>query len=561
MLTDKKMLPIGIEFFDTMMRKNYYYVDKTGLIVDLLQHQAGVTLFTRPRRFGKSLNMSMLENFFSIDKDQSIFAGLRISEETALCEQYMGKYPVIFISLKGIQADCFEDARALAVGIICREAGRHYCLYDSPELTASDHKAYEELLCQDMDNHTLHSSLLVLSQLLERHYGRKTILLIDEYDVPLAKAHAYGYYAQMVTLIRNLFEYGLKTNSSLEMAVLTGCMRVSRESIFTGLNNLRVLGVGDARLDEYFGFTDGEVRDMLAYYDLLEHYEKIREWYDGYRFGRVNVYCPWDVVNYCDLLRSDPEAEPENFWANSSGNSIVRDLIEYSGNASVQDELERLVNGEAIEKTIRQDLTYPEMNDSIDNIWSVLYTTGYLTSQGKCSGNRIRLIIPNMEVRTIFADQILGLFEENVQSDAEGRRRLWNALRQGDVRTVEECLNDYLARTISVRDTAVRNILKENFYHGLLVGILSMKDDWRVNSNSESGDGYGDILVRDRDRRFAMVIEVKYAEDGDMESAARAALRQIEEKRYAEVLQREKFTDIRKYGIAFRLKECAVALE
>ena len=560
MMTDKKMLPIGIEFFDTMMRKDYYYIDKTGLIVDLLRNQAGVTLFTRPRRFGKSLNMSMLENFFSIEKDQSIFNGLRVSEEKALCERYMGKYPVISVSLKGIQADCFEDARALAVGIICREAGKHACLLDSPELAASDHKAYENLLCQDMDNNTLHSSLLVLSQLLERHYGRKVILLIDEYDVPLAKAHEKGYYDQMVTLIRNLFEYGLKTNCSLEMAVLTGCMRISKESIFTGLNNLCVMSIGNLEFAEYFGFTDEEVRRMLEYYGLSDHYETIRDWYDGYHFGGTGVYCPWDVINYVRLLCSDPEAEPENFWANSSGNSIVRRLIEYSGNASVQDEIERLINGETIEKTIRQDLTYPEMYDSIDNIWSVLYTTGYLTQEGRRRGNRLRLVIPNMEVRTIFADQILGMFDENVRSDRESMRLLWEAMEQGDVPGIEESLNDYLARTISIRDTAVRNILKENFYHGLLVGILSMKDDWRVNSNTEAGDGYSDILVRDRNRRFAMVIEVKYAEDGDVESSARAALQQIEEKRYAEVLQREKFTDIRKYGIAFHLKECAAVL-
>ena len=560
MMTDKKMLPIGIEFFDTMMKDNYYYIDKTGLIVDLLKNKAGVTLFTRPRRFGKSLNMSMLENFFSIEKDQSIFNGLRVSEEKALCERYMGKYPVISVSLKGIQADCFEDARALAVGIICREAGKHACLLDSPELAASDHKAYENLLCQDMDNNTLRSSLLVLSQLLERYYGQKVILLIDEYDVPLAKAHEKGYYDQMVTLIRNLFEYGLKTNSSLEMAVLTGCMRISKESIFTGLNNLCVMSIGNPEFAEYFGFTDEEVRRMLEYYGLSDHYETIRDWYDGYQFGGTGVYCPWDVINYVRLLCSDPEEEPENFWANSSGNSIVRRLIEYSGNASVQDEIERLINGETIEKTIRQDLTYPEMYDSIDNIWSVLYTTGYLTQGGRRRGNRLRLVIPNMEVRTIFADQILGMFDENVRSDRESMRLLWEAMEQGDVPGIEESLNDYLARTISIRDTAVRNILKENFYHGLLVGILSTKDDWRVNSNTESGDGYSDILVRDRNRRFAMVIEVKYAEDGDVESAAMAALRQIEEKRYAEILQREKFTDIRKYGIAFHLKECAAVL-
>ena len=559
-MTDQKMLPIGVEFFDTMMRKDYYYIDKTGLIVDLLQHQAGVTLFTRPRRFGKSLNMSMLENFFSIEKDQSIFAGLRVSEEKNLCEQYMGQYPVISVSLKGIQADCFENARAVMESTVRDAAMNYYCLKTSRLLSQEQKKAYIQLLQPVMNYDTLTGSLKTLSRLLELHYNRKVILLIDEYDVPLAKAHEKGYYDQMVTLIRNLFEQGLKTNPSLEMAVLTGCMRISKESIFTGLNNLSVMSVSHTEFSEYFGFTDAEVRQMLAYYGLTEHYGTIRDWYDGYRFGSTDVYCPWDVVNYVRLLRSDPEAEPENYWANSSGNSIVRRLIEYSGNASVQDELERLVNGETIEKVVRQDLTYPEIYNSIDNIWSVLYTTGYLTRQGKSRGNRMRLVIPNMEVRTIFADQILGLFEENVRSDGESMRRFWEAMKEGDVPGIEESLNDYLARTISIRDTAVRNILKENFYHGLLVGILSMKDDWRVNSNSESGDGYSDILVRDRNRRFAMVIEVKYAEDGDVESAARAALRQIGEKRYAEVLQREKFTEIRKYGIAFHLKECAAVL-
>ena len=559
-MTNKKMLPIGIEFFDTMMRKDYYYVDKTGLIVDLLRHQAGVTLFTRPRRFGKSLNMSMLENFFSIEKDQDIFAGLCVSEEKDLCEQYMGKYPVISVSLKGIQADSFETARDHAVWMIRNAAEKEYFLKESDRLTQDQKESYAELLKSDMNDGALHRGLLTLSQLLETYYGRKVILLIDEYDVPLAKAHEKGYYDHMVTLIRNLFENGLKTNSSLEMAVLTGCMRISKESIFTGLNNLRVCTVSDVEFEEYFGFTDAEVRQMLDYYGLTDRYETIRDWYDGYRFGGINVYCPWDVVNYVSLLRSDPEAVPENYWANSSGNSIVRRLIEYSGNASVQDEIERLINGETIEKMVRQDLTYPEIYNSIDNIWSVLYTTGYLTQEGRRRGNRLRLVIPNMEVRTIFADQILGLFEENVRSDGDSRRRLWDALREGDVPEIEESLNDYLARTISIRDTAVRNILKENFYHGMLVGILRMEDDWRVNSNTEAGDGYSDILVRDRNRRFAMVIEVKYAEDGDVESAARAALRQIKEKRYTEVLQREKFTDIRKYGIAFHLKECAVAL-
>ena len=557
-MTNKKMLPIGIEFFDTMIRKDYYYIDKTGLIVDLLRNQAGVTLFTRPRRFGKSLNMSMLENFFSIEKDQSIFAGLRVSEEKALCEQYMGKYPVISVSLKGIQADSFEDARALAVGVICQEARKHYCLFDSPELAPSDHEAYRNLLRQDMDNYTLHRGLLVLSQLLERHYGRKVILLIDEYDVPLAKAHAYGYYDPMVKLIRNLFEYGLKTNSSLEMAVLTGCMRISKESIFTGLNNLCVLSVSSDEFGGYFGFTDEEVRRMLEYYGLMDHYETIRGWYDGYRFGDTDVYCPWDVMNYVRALRANPNAFPENFWINTSGNDAVRRFIRSSGDQATKREIEALVAGETIEKEIHQELTYGDMYDTIDNLWSVLYTTGYLTHRDRITGTRFRLAIPNYEVRSIYTTQIMDLFKENVRKDGTTALGFCDALYEGDAKEAEKILGRYLRTTISIRDVAVREPYKENFYHGVVLGILSVKESWACFSNRESGEGYSDILIEPVDLDLGMVIELKYPQNGDLDAACEEALDQIEEKNYIAELEDEGYERILKYAIACYKKRCRV---
>ena len=559
-MTDQKMLPIGVEFFDTMMRKNYYYIDKTGLIVDLLQHQAGVTLFTRPRRFGKSLNMSMLENFFSIEEDQGIFAGLRIMGETALCEQYMGKYPVISISLKGIQADCFETARALAAFMIQGAAERAGCLRESDHLTSQQRQKYYKLLDMDMDDYTLHSGLLTLSQLLECHYGRKVILLIDEYDVPLAKAHAYGYYDRMVTLIRNLFEYGLKTNGSLEMAVLTGCMRVSKESIFTGLNNLRVQAISDPDFDEYFGFTDEEVCQMVEYYGLTDCYETIRDWYDGYRFGDTDVYCPWDVLNHVANLRSNPKAFPENFWSNTSGNDAVRRFIRSSGDQATKREIEALVAGETIEKEIHQELTYGDMYDTIDNLWSVLYTTGYLTHRERLSATTFRLAIPNYEIRSSYTTQIMDLFKENVRKDGTTALSFCDALYEGDAKEAEKILGRYLRTTISIRDTAVREPYKENFYHGVVLGILSVKESWACFSNRESGEGYSDILIEPVDLDLGMVIELKYPQNGDLDAACEEALNQIEEKDYIAELEDEGYEHILKYAIACYKKRCRIML-
>lgn len=554
------MLPIGVDNFEKLIKNNYYYVDKTPMIADLLRDRGEVNLFTRPRRFGKSLNMSMMESFFSLNTDKSVFEGLKISEEKNLCAEHMGKYPVISISLKEAYADGYDLAFREVAGEIVNCARKFYYLKESDRLIPEDREAYCALLKEEMDASTLFKSLLTLSQLLEKHHGQKVIILIDEYDVPLAKADEYGYYDQMILLVRKLMSYCLKSNSSLQFAVLTGCMRVSKESIFTGLNNLRVLSISDVRFDEYFGFTDADVREMLAYYTLSGRYETVREWYDGYRFGNVNVYCPWDVINYCDRLLSDPDAEPENFWINSSGNDVVRRFIQCGKNAAVKNEIEKLVNGEAIEKTISQELTYPELYDSVENIWSVLFTTGYLTQKGRIGGNRFRLVIPNQEVRQIYIIQILQFFKENVRGDGQTLNRFCSALEKGDAPEVERCFDTYLKRSISIRDTASPRPMKENFYHGILIGILGIREDWVISSNRESGEVYSDIMVETEDSELAVIIEIKYAEDGDLDAACRKALRQIADRHYGEDLE-EEYRNVLKYGIACYKKRCRVMLE
>ena len=558
----RKKLPIGIDNFEKIRTNDFYYVDKSGLIIDLLEGWCEVTLFTRPRRFGKSLNISMLESFFAPDTDKSIFDGLRISKETQLCEEYMGQYPVISVSLKDINASGYDTAAAMAVSLV-REAAQKYenVLLHSTALSASEKEDYSRLLSYDMPEQVLYRSLKTLSRLLEKHYGRKVIILIDEYDVPLAKAHEQGYYDQMVLLIRNLFEQTLKSNSSLQFAILTGCMRISKESIFTGLNNLRVLGIADERSDEAFGFTDQEVKELLAYYDLSDRYEEVREWYDGYHFGSEHVYCPWDVINYIDHARYSAHPVPENYWVNSSGNAVVRRFIERSSNVRLRGELEELVNGGAVEKTLRQDLTYPEMYTSEDNLWSVLFTTGYLTQQERLGGNRFRLVLPNREIRSIYTEQIMEWFRDSVESDGESLRRICDALCRGDADEVQACFNNYLERTISIRDTYTRKDRKENFYHGILIGILGLKETWEISSNEEAGRGYSDIIVRDTRARLAIVIEVKYDEDGDLEAAANRALKQIDDKHYADKLGKGPFDRILKYGVACYQKECRVVAQ
>ena len=556
----KKKLPIGIENFEEIRKEDFYYIDKTGLIVELLHNWGAVNLFTRPRRFGKSLNMSMLEHLFSLDGDKSIFEGLKISKETALCEEYMGKYPVISVSLKGIDALNFEMAFRMGARAVRRTASKVQYLLESDALSESDKMEYQSLLDSNMDESTFCDSLRILSEMLEKHHGTKVILLIDEYDVPLAKAHANGYYDQMLSLIRSLLGEALKTNNSLKLAVLTGCLRISKESIFTGLNNLKVLTVADERFDDYFGFTDKEVRELLEYYDVADHYEEVKRWYDGYQFGNEEVYCPWDVLNHCDRIRSEPHVQPENYWINTSSNDAVKRFIEESANAATKREIERLIAGEVIIKEIHQELTYSEIYQTIDNIWSLLFTTGYLTQRGKAEGKQMKLAIPNLEIRDIFETQIMEFFKENVRKDGDMLNRFCNALQNENAESVEQIFNDYLRKTISIRDTAVRTEMKESFYHGILLGILGVKNQWGISSNREMGEGYADILAEPDTGDMGIIIEVKYAHNGDLDAACREALKQIEYTRYEDDLADDGVENILKYGIACYKKRCRVML-
>lgn len=556
----KKKLPIGIDDFEKLRVDDFYYVDKTGLIQDVLNNWAEVNLFTRPRRFGKSLNMSMLEHFFSLDGDKSVFDGLKISEETKLCEEHMGKYPVISVSLKGIDARTYETAFQQAVYVIIEAVSKFYFLLESEKLNEQDKADYRRLLDEQMNEALFGGSLKKLSGLLEKHYGTKVILLIDEYDVPLAKAFENGYYDQMILVLRSLLGEALKTNGSLKFAVLTGCMRISKESIFTGLNNLKVLTIADERFDEYFGFTDKEVRELLEYYEVAEHYDTVKEWYDGYRFGSAEVYCPWDVLNYCDKVRFESSAQPENYWINTSSNNAVRKFIEESANATTKREIERLVDGEVITKEIHQELTYPEMYKTIDNIWSLLFMTGYLTQRGKPEGRRFKLAIPNLEIRDVYVTQIMEYFKENVRKDGDTLNRFCDALKDCDVENVEKIFTEYLRRTISIRDTGARKEMKENFFHGILLGILGVKDSWGISSNREMGEGYADILAEPNTGDVGIIIEVKYAHDGNMEAACREALKQIEYTKYEDDLEDDGVENILKYGIACYKKRCKVML-
>ena len=557
---EKKRLPVGLENFEQIIKDNYYYVDKTRLISELIRNGGMVNLFTRPRRFGKTLNMSMLEYFFSIEGDKSIFDGLEILKDPKLCDEYMGKYPVISVSLKGINAAAYEGAFDFAVQIMQRAAEAFQFLCDSECLSEHDKEAYKKLLDSNMSEAVFCSGLRRLSELLAKHYGTKVILLIDEYDVPLAKAFANGYYDQMVFLIRNLLEQALKTNSSLKLAVLTGCMRISKESIFTGLNNFTTFTIADVDFDEYFGFTDQEVRDLLTYYECADKYESIKEWYDGYRFGNVDVYCPWDVVSYLRSLRTNREAIPQNYWINTSSNAEVKEFIRQSKNLTTKREIERLMAGESITKTIHPELTYKEMYESIENIWSVLFATGYLTQSGQVDARKFKLRIPNLEIRDIFKTQIMEYFKESVAKDGDMLGRFCKALKNGEEKKVEDIFESYLKKTISIRDTFVRKEMKENFYHGILLGILGIKEEWGVFSNQETGESYSDILIETENSETAILIEVKYAGDGNLDVACERALKQVEERKYDEELRENGVDKILKYGIACYMKRCKVKL-
>ena len=556
-----KKLPVGIENFEQLRREDFYYVDKTGLIRDLLNNWGSVNLFTRPRRFGKTLNMSMLKHFFEIGADRTLFDGLAISEETELCEAYMGKYPVVFVSLKGVDGLTFEGAYKMLRRILRSEISRLGFLMQSERIAEDDKRPFERFLKEQETMDDVQESLRMLSSLLYQHYSQKVILLIDEYDVPLDKAFQHGYYNEMVTLIRSMFGQALKTNDCLQFAVLTGCLRVSKESIFTGLNNFKVLSIADARFDEHFGFTDAEVKMLLDDYNLTEHYAETKEWYDGYRFGSVDVYCPWDVINHVDRLVGEPNAEPQAYWINTSGNDLVKRFVD-KADKTTQGEIERLIAGEAIEKAVRLELTYNEIDNSIDNLWSVLFTTGYLTQAGKAARGVYKLIIPNREVREVFIFQIQEWFKKTVVQDEKPMQAFCQAFLNGNAEEIQKRLTIILGKMISIMDTKARDDQKENFYHGLLLGLLRSEPNWLILSNAESGDGFSDILIEPEDPDAGIVIEVKYSPTlAGMETACEAALEQIKEKRYDERLRNEGRENITAFGIAFCKKRCKAVFE
>lgn len=563
-MENRLKLPVGIENFEEIRRNQYYYIDKTKLIEQLFDSLGKVSLFTRPRRFGKTLNMSMLKSFFEIGTDPSLFDGLYISKNQNLCKQHLGQYPVIFLSLKGVEGLSFSEARRRCIQLIKREVERFYVLKDSQRLLDIDKIKYCQLLemkDQPEEVDIIISSIKTLSDLLYKHYGKKAVILIDEYDVPLDKAFQYGYYREMVHFIRGLLGEVLKTNDSLAFAVLTGCLRVSKESIFTGLNNFKILSITDTRFDEQFGFTDTEVRTLLSDYQMEDRFAEVKEWYDGYHFGNADVYCPWDVVNFVDRAKDDREARPEAYWINTSGNELVKRFID-KANKTTKSEIERLINGEAIEKELRLELTYEEIDQSIENLWSVLFTTGYLTQTGKPKDGAYRLIIPNREVREVFRLQINEWFKKSIFSNTERLTAFWKAFEEGDTEGIEQYLNRILSNSISVFDTKARKEEKESSYHNLLVGILSGNADWLVKSNVEAGEGFADIIVETDDPDEGIVVELKYTKNFDeLKAASQKALDQIRDRRYQEYLLNDDRKNIRLYGITFCKKRCCAISE
>ena len=555
----QKKLPIGIENFEDMIKENYYYVDKTGLLKQLLNEHGLVNLFTRPRRFGKSLNMSMLKYFFEIGNDQAIFEGLEISKDKELCDQYQGKFPVISVSLKGAKAGNYEDAKAMMKYIMAAESRRLYARMSGDKLSEKQKEQMKSLMSDNMKDTELMTALWILSSILKEYYGKKVIILIDEYDVPLDKAFENNYYNEMIILLRNMLEQSLKTNDNLYMAVLTGCLRIARESIFTGLNNFNIFSITDQYFDEYFGFTDKEVKEILQYYKVPEAFNQTKKWYDGYRFGNTDIYCPWDVINHCRALKVEPDATPQPYWINTSGNYIVKRFIE-KANQQTRREIEQLIEGKAIQKEIRLELTYNELDSTIENLWSVLFATGYLTQQGKPQGRTYSLIIPNESIRQIFIEQIQEWFKETTRKDENRLKDFCKAFEEGNAEAIEEQFNNYLMKTISIRDTFTTK--KENFYHGVLLGLLSYDPDWYITSNQESGDGYSDIMIEAEQARIGIIIEVKYAENiKTLDKACQKALKQIKEKNYDQKLEEEGYETILNYGIACYKKRCKILVD
>ncbi len=565
-MTEKVKLPMGIENFKEIRTQGFYYVDKTGLIKTLMENLGKVNLFTRPRRFGKTLNMSMLKNFFEVDNDNMIFNGLEIAREKELCEEYMGKFPVISITLKGATGENFEEAKVMLRRIIGKEAMRFQFLLESNKIDDTERSQYRALINTDktgtftMSDDLLKDSLLMLSHFLQKHYGQDTVILVDEYDVPLDKAYQAGYYNSMVEFIRGLFGNAFKTNDSLKFAILTGCLRISKESIFTGLNNFSVYTVKDIQYNEFFGFTDTEVRQMLEYYGFMEKYHTIKEWYDGYHFNNLDIYCPWDVVSYCHALKMKSSTEPQNYWVNTSSNDIVRRFIARA-DATTRDEIELLINGGHVKKMIHQELTYRDLDSDIDNLWSLLFTTGYLTQDGKDEEEISTLVIPNKEIHWIYVQQIRKWFKEEARKDTKKLENFYKAFEENDAATIEKEFASYLRKTISIRDTNVKKEMKENFYHGILLGLFGNRNDWKVKSNAESGDGYSDILVEVEDKEIGIIIELKYAENAAFDDACKEAFRQIYDRNYEETLIDDGMKTIYRYGIACYKKRCRVISE
>ena len=565
-MADLKRLPVGMDDFKEIRKSEFYYIDKTKLIEQVLENWSKVNLFTRPRRFGKTLNMSMLKCFFEIGTDTTFFDGLYISKNQALCEEYMGKYPVVLLSLKSVEGLTFEEARASLCELIAGEVRRFKFLEKSDRLDDDEKNAYHDLIfIQNLKEAILGTklkfSLKKISELLYKHYGQKAIILIDEYDVPLDKAFQHGYYREMVTLIRGLFGEAFKTNDFLQFAVLTGCLRISKESIFTGLNNFKVYAANDLRYDEAFGFTNEEVKRLLADYHLEEHFAEVKEWYDGYHFGNADIYCPWDVINYVDDLVFDPKARPKAYWINSSGNDLVKRFID-KADTTTRDEIEELIAGHAVKKRIRMDLTYDEVDNTIDNVWSVLFTTGYLTREGREMDGIYRLIIPNKEVREVFVLQIREWFNRVVANDRASTEKINRGFLEGNVEDIQRELTHFLGESISVLDTKARNEEKEIFYHGILIGILKSNVSWAVRSNRESGDGYADILIKPKNPDVGIVIELKYARSfKELDQACERALEQIRDRRYDEALREDGRNEVLAYGIAFWKKRCKVVVD
>ncbi len=550
----KKRPTAGLEDFAQLIHDGFYYVDKTYIVKELLEKWSNVNLFTRPRRFGKTLLMDMLKCFFEIDGPKEVFEGLKIAQEKEICEQYQGKYPVIFLSLKSVNALTFEVARDILKGILANEALRHSYLKMSDKLDEDEHDTFRKMCkmenAETVSDAFLMSSLNNLSKYLYKHHGQKVIILLDEYDVPLDKAEQNGFYKEMLSMIRGLFDQTLKTNPYMQSAVMTGCLRIAKESIFTGMNKVNVYTVLDRNFSDAFGYTDEEVKTMLEYLGFTQHYEDIKAWYDGYQFGDKHIYCPWDVNKYCDDLYTEAVTTPKPYWMNTSGNDIIRKFIETSAEEALEDEVEELINGGSVRKKIHQELTYKDLYTTIDNIWSILFTTGYLTVDGDPEDEELNLVIPNQGIRKIFRDQVFEWIKEGLKNNPEYLNGFCEYFVQGKAAEIEDQFNEFLDETISIRDSG-----EEKFYHAYLLGMLRNRKDWRLKSNVETGNGYCDISIKLPKQKLGILIEMKYTRDETkLEEYCREALDQIERKGY----KIERVTKTLKYGIACCRKQCRV---